>query len=145
MTDKINIETVPAHKVGDIFLVKRVMKKLTDHYPGFLWRVGINDEQQGGVMYIMNMTVNAEIFSNSPWGYILFLSTVYHDSDLKCVVRAGGEILERAHLARGKFREDDLIEKIDGLPDENQPIKYQAKYPFVDSNATKWPKWITNN
>ena len=119
--NEIQLEAVPEHKIGDIELVQRAVKVLTDHYPGYLWRVGINDEKLGGVMYIINQTINAEIFSNSEYAYILYLTRVYSDPSLNCVMRAGGEILERANMTRGRFR-NEQVKKIDGLPDIHQPI-----------------------
>jgi hypothetical protein len=116
------IDVVPAHKIGDIDLVNDVMRKLLDHYPGYRWRVGINDETTGGVMYIMNMDVNAALWSNAPYGYVLKLTTVYDDPSLKCAVRAAGEILERARIARGKKR-DEKINLVDGAKDNHQPVK----------------------
>jgi len=123
MGQALELEAVPAHKIGDIQLAKRAMKVLCDHYPGFIWQVRINDEELGGIMTILNLTINEQIFDNNSWGYVLYLSNVYQDPNLKCVVRAGGEILERAYLARGKHRDGEEVVKVDGIPDKNQPLK----------------------
>jgi len=116
----IEFEPVPLHKLGDIDLLNRVMRVLTTKYPGYRWRAGVNDDSLGGVLYIMNMDVNAAVWSNAPYGYVLKLSTVYTDPDLKCVMRAGGEILERARLTRGwaTGEEPTLVE---GVKPQHQP------------------------
>lgn len=120
------LETVPFNKIGDIELVKRALKVLKDHYPGYVWQVGINDNKAGGIMYILNMSLVAEVFGMREYGYVLFLTTVYADPNLKCVVRAGGEILERGNMARGKFREEQ-IDKIDGVKPEHQPLSERVR------------------
>ena len=59
-------------------------------------------------MYIVNMTVNEAISSDSLYVHVLHLKTIYDDPSLKCVVKAEGEILERAYLARGKNQYKDI-------------------------------------
>jgi len=117
----IEFETVPAHKIADIGLLNRVMSVLTTKYPGYQWRAGINDDKLGGVLYIMNLDINAAIYSNTPYGYVLKLTTVYADPGLKCVMRAAGEILERARLARGWATGKEPTH-IEGVKPHQQPV-----------------------
>ena len=119
--EDITIEPVEGHKLGDIALVTRALTVLTDHYPGYTWRVGIHDEPLGGVMYILNMDVCAAVFGNKPYGYVLKLTRVYSDPVLRCVLMAGGEILERARLARSRATGVEP-KRIDGVPEYQQPI-----------------------
>lgn len=93
---------VPGHnqEVDDILLAKRAADQLHKHYPNYPWAVHVNSE--GGVMNIFNLAVS------SVYGYVLHLRNVYGDPDLKRVMRAGGEILERAHLFRGEYKGEDV-------------------------------------
>ena len=116
MTDII-IEKVEGHNLADVRLVGDVHEVLNRHYPGYTWVVGLNDEGLGGVMSIMNMDVNMQILGNPSWGYVLKLSTVYQDPSLKCVVKAGGAILESAGLSRNGNK-CEVVKKIDGLPNK---------------------------
>lgn len=101
----------------DEILAKRAGDLLERHYPGHLWAVFINSEKTGGVMYIKNFRVSFI------YGYVLHLSNVYADPQLKCVVKAGGEILERAHMKRG--RADGLLAKVvEGVKKRHQPIPH---------------------
>lgn len=78
-----------------MFLVKRVAETLHKHYPGHLWAVNINEE--GGVITVMNLALSGK------WGFLLKLKAVQEDPDLKSVMRAGGELLERYRLHRGRY------------------------------------------
>jgi len=117
----VEIEMVPGHKLADIQLLNRVMAVLMTKYPGYQWRAGVNDDRLGGVLYIMNLDINAAIYGNTPYGYVLKLTTVYADPALKCVMKAGGEILERARLARGQATGKEPIH-IEGVKLHHQPI-----------------------
>lgn len=121
---EISIEGVPEHKLGDVALAHRCMEIICNHYPGYRWRVGLMDEPTGGVLQIFNDDINAQVWSNAPYGYVLHLTTVYDDPDLKCVVRAAGEILERARLTRGRNRGEEITH-VDGVAQKHQPITIQ--------------------
>lgn len=96
---------------ADMILAKRAADKLHNHYPGHLWAVNVNSE--GGVMVVKNMNVSFL------YGYVLHLTTVYADPGLRCVMRAGGEILERAHMAhRYQGGQAQIVE---GVLDHHQP------------------------
>jgi len=115
------IETVPFHKVGDVALAKEILKKLVDQYPGYLWRVSVKDDKGQGIVEIINVTVSDELSTNADYAYVLHLTTIYEDPNLKCVMRAGGEILERAGLDRTMFK-GQKITHVEGVPDNHQPI-----------------------
>jgi len=113
----------PGVTMMDIELVGRVFKKLHDCYPGHKWEIEFNSEPSGGVLHIINPALNAALsFTNGTWGYTLHLKTIYTDPDLKCVMRAGGELLERMELARGHHKREQAILRVHGVPDRNQPI-----------------------
>lgn len=111
------LEAVPFHnqECDDILLAKRAGDKLNQQYPGHLW--GVNVDSEGGMMFVFAFNIS------SKWGYKLKLSRVYQDPDLKCVMRAGGEILERAAVARGRLRDDDWTPTfIEGVRRQDQPF-----------------------
>lgn len=91
------IHGVEYHELGDIVLTKRIADTLNDHYPGHLWAVHLNDESLGGIVVIRNMAISGQ------YGYILKLCRIYADPELKCVMRAGGEMLERAKMNRSEW------------------------------------------
>ncbi len=86
----------PELEAANFMMAKAVTDRLMQHYPGHHWAV--NADIRGGVLNIFNMRIS------STWGYVL----VVHDWLIERVVadevvRAGGEILERAGLRRGRF------------------------------------------
>lgn len=107
----------PGHAVdtSDVVLAKRAAELLNKHYPGHLWAVFVNSEKTGGVMVIKNFRVSYL------YGYILHLRNVYTDPTLKCVIRAGGEVLERAHMKRGTA-DGALARIVEGVKKHHQPI-----------------------
>lgn len=83
---------------NDMILAKEIADTLNTHYPGHLW--GVNVDGRGGVANIHNLLLSGQM------GYVLKLVNIFSASDFKRdVVRAGGEILERFRLARGRFNE----------------------------------------
>lgn len=80
-------------------LAKRVADKLHQKYPGFLW--GVN--AHGGIVEVRNISLSGE------WGFILHQKDIQDDPDDKLAMRAGGEILERFQLARGRMNDDHYM------------------------------------
>jgi hypothetical protein len=96
---------------NDEILAKQAADMLNKHYPGHLWAVNVNSE--GGVMLIKNFSISFL------YGYTLHLDKL--DVGLQKVMRAGGEILERAKMKRGAGNGDKAV-YVEGLPDKHQPI-----------------------
>jgi hypothetical protein len=119
--ETVEIEGVPGHKLGDVQLVDRIMRKLLTTYPGYRWQVGIHDDDTGGVAYIINKDINSELWSNMQYGYVLKLRRIYTDPNLTCVMRAAGNILERARVERGRRRFNQKITHVDGVKPQHQP------------------------
>jgi hypothetical protein len=83
---------------SDMILAKEIADTLHTHYPGHLW--AINVDGPNGVANIHDLMLSGQ------WGYRLKLVNMYSASDFKKdVIRAGGEILERFRLSRGRFEE----------------------------------------
>lgn len=95
MSKLIKVDGEDGISASGMMLVKRTADELQRHYPGHLWAVNINEE--GGVMTVMNLALSGK------WGFLLKLKTVQEDPDLKSVMRAGGELLERYRLRRGRY------------------------------------------
>ena len=93
-------------------LAKECTDMLQNHYPGYMWAVNINTE--GGIAVVKNIDISQN------YGYVIHLIKLLNDPKRRKIVEAGGEILERAAMAR-KYR-GDKVKYIDGLPDKHQPI-----------------------
>jgi hypothetical protein len=91
----------------DMGIAKDIAETLMKHYPGHLWAVYV----KGGVAIIKALNIS------SLWGYVLKLRDITHDvgSRNKDVMRAGGEILERAHQLRGGYVEGSKVNVLDGV------------------------------
>jgi hypothetical protein len=84
----------------DIELAKRMADLLHDKYPGHPWMVWVDSVQ--GVAVVRH--VGQELYEKL--GFVLHLNKL--DPGLKRVVMAGGELLERMNVMRGKFRPEDF-------------------------------------
>lgn len=81
-------------------LAREIAETLHEHYPGHMWAVNIRD---GGA------TIKNFYISDS---YCMFMNlNEFTDAGVrkKGVIRAGGEFLERAHMARKGFQEQTGI------------------------------------
>ena len=101
------------HTACDEILAKNASNLLNQHYPGYLWAVNVNSDEKGGVMVIKNFSISFR------YGYTLHLKKL--DNKMKKVIKAGGEILERASMARGMYN-GGMPKSIDGVQDKHQPI-----------------------
>jgi hypothetical protein len=100
---------------ADVILAKQAADTLNRHYPGHLWAVHV--DSIGGVMHVKNYNVSFK------YGYLLKLHHVYTDPDLTCVMRAGGEILERCAHRRGWYQDGFTPTHIEGVRPQDQPFK----------------------
>ncbi len=85
----------------DLKMSAEVGEKLHKHYPGWAWAVHANTT--GGVVDIWNPALDMK------YGFRLHISDINSDPLLKCVIKAGGEMLERFKMARGKFSLDEWM------------------------------------
>jgi len=76
-----------------VTLAKNVAETLNKHYPGHLW--GVNVNEAGGIVTVYNLSLSGN------WGFVLHIKDLAIADDMKKVMRAGGEILERYRLRRG--------------------------------------------
>ena len=111
------VEGVIAHDIelDDVILARNISEVLHKHYPNHLWATWVASDQ--GVAVIKNLRVS------ETHGYLLKLKdlTPFDSGVVKIVMRAGGEILERAALLRGKS-DGQFAEKVDGTGDKGRKI-----------------------
>lgn len=75
-------------------LTKAIGRKLAATYPGHPF--GVMAEIEHGIVKIA-------LQGFTQWPYVLHIDTIKGDPGLNCVVRAGGEILERLKMPRKGF------------------------------------------
>ena len=88
-------------------LTKDTADKLEKHYPGWLWT--INPDENAGMLYIFSLRLSGE------FGYKLKIADIQNDERRKFAIDAGGEILERYGIKRGKYKRELLKGKIQDL------------------------------
>lgn len=93
----------------DMTMAKDIADTLFEHYPGYMWGVNVTS----GVAVIKCLNIS------SLYGFVLKYKDISHDASFrkKEVLRAGGELLERANLARGVRRKGELVTAMDGIDD----------------------------
>lgn len=106
-------DTVRKITLNDDMLTRQIGFTLTKHYPGHVWAVNVNS--QGGVVDLKAYNISTH------YGYRLLYTDVSSDPDLKCIVRAGGELLERAHMIRGG-RNEQKLEILEGVKKGHQEL-----------------------
>lgn len=91
----------PQGEFMDVATAKDMAEALHQAYPGHLWAVSC--DTRTGFADVRNLALTGN------WGFRIFLGNVYSASAFKKhVIRAGGEILERYRLSRGRFDEVQL-------------------------------------
>jgi len=95
----------------DMSMAKDIAETLFQHYHGYLWAVNV----RGGVAVIKCLNVS------SNYGYVLKYTEIKDDAGVrkKDVIRAGGEILERAGLNRGERVLGSKTQAVDGIAKYN--------------------------
>lgn len=108
MSNELNHAVILTRGTGDIIeeqmcmeLASVVGKYLHEVYPGYLWRV--NADIRGGIVNILCHDISTEK------GCTLYVKDLVDPEPArKLVHRAGGEMLERAKLHRGRMIEDEV-------------------------------------
>ena len=100
------IATADVDTLAEMAVAKQVAEDLHSAYPGHMWAVTV----RGGAVVIK------DLFVSSLYGYVLKMDAIKHDAKVmkQEVIRAGGEILERARLERGT-RTDQAVTQVDGI------------------------------
>lgn len=88
----------PIGQLNDILMARTAAEDLHAAYPAHMWAVACDGKI--GFLDVRNMALSGN------WGFRIKLNKIYSGSDLKKkVLMAGGEVLERYRLARGKAQE----------------------------------------
>ena len=81
-----------------VLLVKQAADLLEKQYPGWAW--AITPDEAGGVINLHSFMLSGT------WGYTLCIGGLQADPQLRKVVKAGGELLERFGMPPGPFNRD---------------------------------------
>jgi len=84
----------------DTLLLTECATVLQKHYPDHYWSVTMPSDKS--VIQVRCLNVSSKL------GIVIHTKTAQNDPDKKCVVRAGGELLERAGLVRGRCVADPV-------------------------------------
>lgn len=81
-------------------IAKHCARILEAHYSGWQW--GITVDERGGVVHLFALVLSGDM------GYTLLLDDVYNcgNFDSQMILMAGGEVLERFGVPRGRFSLD---------------------------------------
>ena len=93
----MEIERSDKYIASDYTRAKNVAEVLENKYPGWLWAVHTMD----GVVVVKSMRLSGN------WGFVLHDDKI--DNDYKSVIHAGGEMLERFKMSRGKFHQEKYL------------------------------------
>lgn len=86
--------------LADMHLAREIAETLHEHYPGHMWAVNI----KSGIIDIKNFYIS------DSYGMCLHYDKLGDATERKKkVIMAGGEFLERAHMARKGFQEQTGI------------------------------------
>ncbi len=78
-----------------VLLVKEAADRLEREYPGWLW--AIQPDERGRIVNIFSMRLSGK------WGYTLKIERLQNDPQLRHVIRAAGELLERFGFRAGPY------------------------------------------
>jgi hypothetical protein len=98
-------------QLEDMNLARDIGEALFAHYPGYMWGISV----RSGVAIIKCLNVS------SLYGFILKYKDIKDDAGFrkKEILRAGGEILERARMARGERKLGEMVTGVDGIDNYN--------------------------
>jgi len=101
-------------QLQDMNMAKDISETLTEHYPGYLWATNV----KSGVAIIKCLNVS------SNYGFILKYADIKDDAGYRKrqVLKAGGEILERANLVRGQAVAGSSPVSVDGIKNYNPTV-----------------------
>ena len=85
-------------------MMREIGEILAQAYPGYSWLVRID----GGLLMISTSDINGHYGRQTALRMVRYFSDIAHDAEVRKrqVIMAAGELLERAHLRRGRSREE---------------------------------------
>ena len=101
----VDVTSVDAESIEMEHKAKECAEILSQTYPAHIWMVGW---APGMTLVVKNM------FGDAKYGYTIDASRVATASELKHLVKmAGGELLERLGLPRGRWDGETMVEQFD--------------------------------
>lgn len=92
----------PQGNANDILMAKQLAEALHQAYPGHLWAVTCDGRT--GMADIRNLMLAGN------WGFRMHMRSHYSASQWRHkAIMAGGELLERFRLTRGRFNQDQYL------------------------------------
>lgn len=89
----------PDVAIEEFVTARNIAEELHKNYPDHLWAVSVEGEQ--GIATVRNLRLSGNM------GFIIKLKDIpTHTSLKKVALQAGGELLERYRMARGRYNED---------------------------------------
>lgn len=88
---------------ADAALAVAMYTKLEEHYPGHNWRTSADHKQGIASVHLQYLD---RLGKNARYGVLIKIGRLNSDPDLRSVVKAGGELLERFGLRRDTYRVD---------------------------------------
>jgi hypothetical protein len=86
---------------NDYVIAKNMAELLHRHYPLHLWAVTVQGDQ--GIATVRNLSLSGQ------WGFVIKLGDIFSATDMdKKVLMAGGEVLERYKVKRGRADPEEL-------------------------------------
>ena len=86
-----------------VLLVKHAADTLDRHYPGWMW--AIRPDEGGGIVDIFCIRIS------SKFGFTLHTRLLQEDPTMACVMRAGGEFLERFGFRRVRYSPEEWLRR----------------------------------
>lgn len=121
----IQVSVPDGHEMGDVQTAADILNRLNREYPGWRWKVGVNDDPTGGVLIVLNEVFEWYNPLPNPWGLKMPLTTAYADPDRKRILRHAGRMLEFCGLPREYKGEDlDLTEFARNYETYNSAMNY---------------------
>ena len=97
MSEIITLDN-PEHFLADVTMAKRIAEALYKHYPDHIWMVNADNGNNIATVQLGGVT--------GKYGFYLHLDKL--SVGMGEVMRAGGEILERYRLHRGRRKDDEI-------------------------------------
>ena len=98
-----DVDSLIEHAPHDVEVAAAMHHVLERHYPGHQWATSA--DHRTGMAHVKLLYLDAKGI-NGRYGFQLHLTQLNSDPRLQCVVRAGGELLERYRLKRGPATAD---------------------------------------
>lgn len=112
-------------------LAKKIFEKLWAHYPMYDWKVKVDAHPMIGMVSIKLPRIH-----HSTLGWNFPIDKLAADPNMDIVKHAGGELLERFKLSRGKANKSEYVERI--LHKRVHTIRDEIDGGLAIQNKARW-------